>query len=139
MMWPTAQCSQHHHVQGSILDLHVTSRTGCKIIHTSKHTLMLQQLQHMKICVQAFVKQLHSNNQYWVPIVDPGIKVDPGYPAYDQGLAAKAFINDFTGKPYLGQAGLPSLLSLLIPSHLCKVACLCCKFALGWCLNASLC
>ncbi|KAL0046727.1 hypothetical protein WJX82_008470 [Trebouxia sp. C0006] len=53
--------------------------------------------------MQAFVKQLHSSKQYWVPIVDPGIKVDPGYPAYDQGLAAKAFINDFTGKPYLGQ------------------------------------
>ncbi|KAL0022358.1 hypothetical protein WJX77_003500 [Trebouxia sp. C0004] len=53
--------------------------------------------------MQAFVKQLHSSKQYWVPIVDPGIKVDPGYPAYDEGLAAKAFINDFTGKPYLGQ------------------------------------
>ena len=59
-----------------------------------------------RVCVQAFVKQLHSSKQYWVPIVDPGIKVDPGYPAYDQGLAAKAFINDFTGKPYLGQVGL---------------------------------
>ena len=56
--------------------------------------------------MQAFVKQLHSSKQYWVPIVDPGIKVDPGYPAYDEGLAAKAFINDFTGKPYLGQVGL---------------------------------
>lgn len=56
--------------------------------------------------MQAFVKQLHSSKQYWVPIVDPGIKVDPGYPAYDQGLAAKAFINDFTGQPYLGQVGL---------------------------------
>ncbi|DBA69878.1 TPA: hypothetical protein ACH3X2_012378 [Trebouxia sp. C0005] len=53
--------------------------------------------------MQAFVKQLHSSKQYWVPIVDPGIKVDPGYPAYDEGLAAKAFVNDFTGKPYLGQ------------------------------------
>jgi hypothetical protein len=68
--------------------------------------------------VQAFVKQLHSSKQYWVPIVDPGIKVDPGYPAYDEGLAAKAFINDFTGKPYLGQVGLPCLLPLLISSKL---------------------
>lgn len=53
--------------------------------------------------MQAFVKQLHASKQYWVPIVDPGIKVDPGYPAYDQGLAANAFITDFTGSPYLGQ------------------------------------
>ncbi len=28
MMWPTEQRSQHHHVQGSIVELHVTSRTG---------------------------------------------------------------------------------------------------------------
>lgn len=53
--------------------------------------------------VQAFVKELHASKQYWVPIVDPGIKVDPGYPAYDQGLAAHAFINDATGQPFLGQ------------------------------------
>ena len=55
------------------------------------------------LAVQAFVKQLHVNKQYWVPIVDPGIKVDPGYPAYDQGLAAHAFITDVTGQPFLGQ------------------------------------
>ena len=55
--------------------------------------------------LQAFVKSLHGSKQYWVPIVDPGIKVDPGYPAYDEGLAAHAFITDFTGQPYLGQVG----------------------------------
>lgn len=51
-----------------------------------------------------------------MPIVDPGIKVDPGYPAYDEGLAAKAFVNDFTGKPYLGQVelALPASLSHLL-------------------------
>lgn len=53
--------------------------------------------------MQAFVKELHASKQYWVPIVDPGIKVDPGYPAYDQGLAAHAFITDATGQPFLGQ------------------------------------
>ena len=57
------------------------------------------------VLLQAFVEQLHGNKQYWVPIVDPGIKVDRGYPAYDQGLANKAFITDFTGQPYLGQVG----------------------------------
>ena len=61
------------------------------------------------LTVQAFVKQLHSNKQYWVPIVDPGIKVDPGYPAYDQGLASKAFITDVTGNPFLGQVVLQPL------------------------------
>lgn len=58
------------------------------------------------LAVQAFVKELHANKQYWVPIVDPGIKVDPGYPAYDQGLAAHAFITDVTGQPFLGQVGV---------------------------------
>ena len=75
------------------------------------------------------MKQLHSSKQYWVPIVDPGIKVDPGYPAYDQGLAAKAFINDFTGKPYLGQVGLAFLIScLLCKVHACAAK-LCCAGA----------
>lgn len=72
------------------------------------------------VCLQAFVEQLHGNKQYWVPIVDPGIKVDPGYPAYDQGLAAKAFITDFSGQPYLGQVGplpLPSLPLLPPPAY----------------------
>ena len=59
--------------------------------------------------MQAFVRQLHADKQYWVPIVDPGIKVDPGYPAYDQGIAAKAFISDFTGNPYLGQVVVRSI------------------------------
>ena len=32
----------------------------------------------------AFLQQLRERGQRWVPIVDPGIKVDPGYPAYDE-------------------------------------------------------
>ena len=61
------------------------------------------------------MEQLHKGKQYWVPIVDPGIKVDPGYPAYDQGIAAKAFISDFTGNPYLGQVVIlaPSVIHIL--------------------------
>ena len=40
-----------------------------------------------------------------MPIVDPGIKIDPGYPAYDAGLVAKIFITDAdSGEPYVGQA-----------------------------------
>ena len=56
--------------------------------------------------MQEFVGQLHANKQKWVPIVDPGIKMDPGYPAYDKGILAKAFVTDFTGEPYLGQVGI---------------------------------
>lgn len=60
--------------------------------------------------MQAFLEQLHSNKQKWVPIVDPGIKLDPGYPAYDEGIKAKAFVQDFTGRPYLGQVLIPACL-----------------------------
>ena len=31
-----------------------------------------------------------------------GIKVDPGYPAYDAGLKAGAFMRGMDGEPYLG-------------------------------------
>lgn len=48
---------------------------------------------------------LHARGQRWVPIVDPGIKIDPGYPAYDAGLAASVFIKSADdGEPYVGQA-----------------------------------
>ena len=48
---------------------------------------------------------LHARGQRWVPIVDPGIKIDPGYPAYEAGLAAGVFITEAANKvPYTGQA-----------------------------------
>ncbi|HVT13195.1 MAG TPA: TIM-barrel domain-containing protein [Fimbriimonadaceae bacterium] len=37
-----------------------------------------------------------------VPILDPGVKKDPGYPVYDDGLEAKAFCLNAEGKPYVG-------------------------------------
>ena len=46
---------------------------------------------------------LHEKNMSYVPIVDPGIKAEHGYPAYDAGIAADIFIKDITGQPYLGQ------------------------------------
>jgi alpha-glucosidase (family GH31 glycosyl hydrolase) len=33
--------------------------------------------------MQAFLQRLHRQGLRWMPIVDPGIKVDPGFPAYD--------------------------------------------------------
>jgi len=51
------------------------------------------------------VALLHARGQRWVPIVDPGIKIDPGYPAYEAGLAAGIFITEAANKaPYTGQA-----------------------------------
>ena len=49
------------------------------------------------------MEKLHNSKQHYVPIVDPGIKIDPGYPAYDRGLKGKVFISDLTGEPYVGQ------------------------------------
>jgi alpha-glucosidase len=37
-----------------------------------------------------------------VPILDPGVKVDPGYRVYDQGLAQGHFCLGPTGQPYVG-------------------------------------
>lgn len=37
-----------------------------------------------------------------MPIVDPGIKVDRGYPAYDNGIEADVFLKDAKGKLYTG-------------------------------------
>lgn len=77
--------------------------------------------------LQRFVADLHSRGQRWVPIVDPGtgipppsgacalhscgvtccflaagIKVAPGYPAYDDGITSDAFVRGPDGQPYLG-------------------------------------
>ena len=38
-----------------------------------------------------------------ITILDPGIKVDPGYAVYDDGLAGKHFCNGGDGKPYVGE------------------------------------
>ncbi|KAK9814514.1 hypothetical protein WJX72_007179 [[Myrmecia] bisecta] len=53
--------------------------------------------------MKAFVDALHAKGQCWVPILDPGILVKPGYKPYEDGLAAGIFIKDVTGKPYMGQ------------------------------------
>lgn len=52
-----------------------------------------------------FIDTLHSNDQRFVPIIDPGIYVrDDAYPAYTRGMQQNVFINDMTNtKPYLGQ------------------------------------
>jgi len=37
-----------------------------------------------------------------VPILDPGVKVDPGYRVYEQGLAGNHFCLGPSGRPYVG-------------------------------------
>ncbi|PSC70424.1 alpha-xylosidase 1 [Micractinium conductrix] len=51
---------------------------------------------------QRFVERLHSNGQRWVPIVDPGIAIDPGYAPYDEGLQQGVFLKGVDGRPYFG-------------------------------------
>jgi alpha-D-xyloside xylohydrolase len=53
--------------------------------------------------VKSFVDNLHAKGQHFVPIVDPGIFVQSGYDAYEQGIAQDVFIKDMTGGYYLGQ------------------------------------
>jgi len=53
--------------------------------------------------MQALVTKLHDAGQRWVPIIDPGIKVDPGYPAYDIGIREDIFLKDTDGKRYIGK------------------------------------
>ena len=71
--------------------------------HFHPHSMQATRSRRFLCCLQAFVEKLHHSKQHFVLIVDPGIKIDPGYPAYDRGLKGKVFINDLTGEPYVGQ------------------------------------
>ncbi|XP_004363327.2 alpha-glucosidase [Capsaspora owczarzaki ATCC 30864] len=44
--------------------------------------------------MQQFVANLTSTNQHYMMIVDAGIPIQSGYPAYDQGIAQNVFIGD---------------------------------------------
>ena len=65
-----------------------------------------------KICnsaahlVQDFVERLHNSSRRFVPILDPGIPVLPGYRPYDEGIEREIFIRDVTGQPYIGEVSL---------------------------------
>lgn len=62
--------------------------------------------------MQDFTATLHNMSMHYVVIIDPGIKVDRGYSAYDQGLKEGIFVKDVTGKPYLGQVSSVFLMLL---------------------------
>ncbi|MCL5677120.1 MAG: glycoside hydrolase family 31 protein [Firmicutes bacterium] len=38
-----------------------------------------------------------------VPIIDPGVKAEPGFAVYDEGLARRAFIEEAPGRPHVGE------------------------------------
>lgn len=52
------------------------------------------------------MEKLHEKSMQYVVIVDPGIKVERGYKAYERGLDADIFVKDASGHPYLGQVSL---------------------------------
>lgn len=55
--------------------------------------------------MQRFVSALVMKGMKWIPIIDPGIKVEPGYLAYEKGLHHDVFLRSLVdgGKePYLG-------------------------------------
>ena len=56
-----------------------------------------------------FLADLHAKGQKWVPIVDPGVKIDPGYPAYDAGIATDIFIKGPDRSPYVASVRFYSI------------------------------
>lgn len=63
-------------------------------------------LAHKHIDVaQEFVERLHNSSRRFVPILDPGIPVLPGYKPYEEGIEHDIFIRDVTGQPYIGEVG----------------------------------
>ena len=53
--------------------------------------------------MQEFVEKLHNSSRRFVPILDPGIPVLPGYKPYEDGIKQDIFIRDVTGQPYIGE------------------------------------
>ncbi|CAG8483282.1 6536_t:CDS:2 [Racocetra fulgida] len=53
--------------------------------------------------VAEFVNKLHENNQHYVVIVDPGIKIENGYWAYEEGVKRGIFIKNAKGENIVGQ------------------------------------
>ncbi|KAK9762529.1 hypothetical protein K7432_011651 [Basidiobolus ranarum] len=52
--------------------------------------------------VQEFVRNLHRNHQHYVLIIDPGIKIEPGYKSFDEGVSRDIFLKSATGNYSIG-------------------------------------
>lgn len=63
--------------------------------------------------VKQFVDYLHEQNQHYIVIVDPGVKIDPNYSTYIEGLEMDIFIkqsnyeNNVVGKVWPGYTAFP--------------------------------
>jgi hypothetical protein len=55
--------------------------------------------------MREFASKLHAAGQHWAPIFNPGISVQSGYRAYEEGSAEGVWIKDVNGNPYKGQVG----------------------------------
>jgi len=51
---------------------------------------------------QENIADLQSSGRRVVPIIDPGVKFDPGYSVYDSGHAADVFCKNSQGREYIG-------------------------------------
>ena len=79
---------------------------------------------------QKFVEKLHNSSRRFVPILDPGIPVLPGYNPYEDGIKQDIFIRDVTGQPYIGEVCRICFPSL--ESNLRSVRKQCCHVFLPW-------
>ena len=62
---------------------------------------------------QAFVGELHSAGQRWVPIIDPVIHIAANYSPYSSGVNAGIFMRDLTGSPYVGEVSVAAQLAVM--------------------------
>ncbi|KAL3667012.1 hypothetical protein V7S43_007957 [Phytophthora oleae] len=69
----------------------------------SYHDFTLDATNFPQATMAAFMDEIHTSGQKFVPIIDPGIPDDTNDYAYTKGLSMDIFIKDTSGKPYLGQ------------------------------------
>jgi hypothetical protein len=72
--------------------------------------------------MQAFAAELAGQGRKLVPVLQPGVKVDPGYETYLDGLAQAAFLRGQDQQPYLGWVSSGSLPHFVVPLLYCCVA-----------------
>lgn len=48
-----------------------------------------------------FVQKLKNDGVYLVPIIDAGVKIEPGYDIYEEGMAGNHFCQNAQGDPYV--------------------------------------
>ena len=66
--------------------------------------------------MQQFVQGLHEEGRHYVMIIDPGVKIEEGYPAYSDGLEEGIFIRRPSGEPTVGKVW-PGLVSFIDFAH----------------------